>query len=122
MHRTLPYVAAVLLVAQAAIHVQQYLAAGFRDVPVIGPLFLAQAVLAVIISGVLVVRGGRTAAAAGIALSVGALLALILAKTLGLFGFSSGAWRLLEIVTVVVEVATVGVLIPLAEPRPAAHR
>lgn len=114
MHRSLPIAAAVLLVAQGALHVQQYATGGFRDVPVIGPLFLAHAVLAVVIAAVVVSRGGWIPAAAGIALSVGAILALVLAKTVGFAGFVSGPWSSIEIVTAVVEALTVLALAPLA--------
>lgn len=116
MHRPLTIAAVVLLLLQGALHLQQYFAAGFRDVPVIGPMFLAHAVLAVVIAAVLVIRGGRVPAAAGIALSVGAILALVLAKTVGLFGFTAGPWLPTEIGTFVVEILTVLVLAPLAEP------
>lgn len=116
MHRTLPVAAAVLLVLQGAIHVQQYVAAGFRDVDVIGPLFLLHAVLAVVLAAVVLFRGGWIPAAAGIALSVGAILALVLAKTIGFAGFTSGSWQLMEIAAVVVEALTVVALAPLASP------
>lgn len=118
MHRTLPVAAAVLLLAQAAIHLQQYLVDGFRAVPVIGPMFLAHAALAVVIAVAVVVRPGWIPAAAGIVLSVGAILFLVLAKTTGVFGFQSGPWQTVEIATILVEVATVLVLAPLASRAP----
>lgn len=114
MRRSLSYAAGLLLVAQAAIHLQQYFAADFGQVPVIGPLFVVHALLAVIIAGLIVWRGRRSAAVAGVALSVGAIVALVLAKSGGLFGFSSGPWRLVEIVTVVIEAVTVVVLVAVA--------
>lgn len=114
MNRALPVAAAVLLVLQAALHLQQYVSAGFRSVPVIGPMFLAHAVLAVVVAAVVVWRRSWPAAAAGIALSVAAILALVLAKTVGFLGFTSGPWQAIEIATVVVEILTVLALVPLA--------
>ncbi len=84
----LRFIGAAALVGVAAVHLQQYFgAADLGSVKVIGPLFLANAIAALVIALVLAVRGGTTAAVAGIALSAGALSALAYSLSRPLFGF-----------------------------------
>jgi hypothetical protein len=79
---------AVCTVVSGVIHLylwgKQY---GYRDVPTIGPLFLAQGIVAILV-GLLVVVTRRVAVllvAAG--LLVASVIALVLAVEVGLFGF-----------------------------------
>ena len=79
---------AVCVIGSGVIHLylwgKQY---GYRDVPTIGPLFLLQAIVAIVI-GLLVVLSRRVVALlVGAGLMVASVVALVLAVEVGLFGF-----------------------------------
>ena len=80
---------AALLLAVAVVHGYLW-GRGYRDIDVIGPAFLLQAVLAVL-GALSVLAAPRRllpwAAAAGAVLAAGSLGALVLSTTVGLFGF-----------------------------------
>jgi hypothetical protein len=60
---------------------------GYRDVPTIGPLFLIQGIVAIVL-GLLIILSRRVAVLlAGAVLMVGSVVALVLAVEVGLFGF-----------------------------------
>jgi predicted lipoprotein with Yx(FWY)xxD motif len=75
-----------LLAASGAIHLDLYLT-GYRSIPVIGPLFLAQVAAAFAVAAAVVVAGHWLAAGAGAALALGTLGGYLLAIWPGLFGF-----------------------------------
>ena len=66
---------------------------GYRDIPTVGPAFLAQASVFCAV-GVLILVGGpawlRLVAVLG---AGGSLLAFVLSRTVGLFGFSETGWE-----------------------------
>jgi hypothetical protein len=79
----------VLLVGTAAIHGYLW-QQGYSGIDVIGPAFLANAVLGLLGALLLLVAPARWlpwAAAAGAALAAGTLVALLLSTSVGLFGF-----------------------------------
>ncbi|NMH99426.1 hypothetical protein HF526_19215 [Pseudonocardia sp. K10HN5] len=81
-------VGAALTVAMGWIHLQLWFD-GFRDVRIIGVLFLLNAVGAAVLAvALLVVRFGRLApvAALGALFTAGTLAALVVSLTVGLFG------------------------------------
>ncbi len=82
-------VAAALVLAGGFIHLRLW-AGGYRALPAIGPLFLANAVASAVVGIGLVFTVGRAMVTAGLALSLGAMAALITGSTVGLFGFSEG--------------------------------
>ena len=86
-HALRPAAALAILVA-GAVHLDAWLAHGYRAIDVIGPLFLVNAVSAALIAGLLLVRGGRLASLAGIAYAGGTLAAFFASVYLGLFGFT----------------------------------
>lgn len=80
---------AALLLATAVIHGYLW-QQGYAGIDVVGPAFLANAVLGVLGALLLLVAPARWlpwGAAAGAALSVGTLVGLLLSTTVGLFGF-----------------------------------
>jgi hypothetical protein len=89
-----PYLlGALLLAGQAAVHVQQYVSL-FHEVRWIGPLFLADAVVSVVVIAALTVRRWRRLAAlAGIAIAVFALGSLVVSYGHGLFGWQETGFR-----------------------------
>jgi hypothetical protein len=60
---------------------------GYRDVPTIGPLFLAQGIAAILIGLVVLITRRVAAVIVGAGLMVASVVALVLAVEVGLFGF-----------------------------------
>jgi predicted lipoprotein with Yx(FWY)xxD motif len=97
-----------LLVATGAIHLDLYLT-GFRNVHIIGWLFLLQVIAAFGLAVVIAVSGGRLAAALGGLFALSTLGGYLLSVWIGLFGFRE-VRTTAGIVAGVVEVAAFGVL------------
>lgn len=83
-------IAALLLVVQGAVHLRLW-DGGYRSIDVIGPLFLAGGIAALVLAVAVLVRPGRVVVAAGLALSAGQIVGLLLSSTVGLFGLQT-AW------------------------------
>lgn len=79
-------VGAGLLAASGAIHLDLYLTS-YGHVPTIGPLFLLQAIAALVLVVAIVVHGHPVAAAAGALLALSTLGGYVLALLVPLFGF-----------------------------------
>jgi hypothetical protein len=77
---------AALVGGSGAIHLHLWVA-GYRDIHIIGPLFLAQAISAFVIAFAVVVSRRTTSALAGIALLAGTTGGLLLSSWHGVFGF-----------------------------------
>jgi hypothetical protein len=113
---------AALLLAIAGIHFYLW-QDGYRDLEIIGPSFLLQVVVAV--GGALLVliaprRLLPVAAVLGALFALGSLGALILATTVGLFGFDESTKAPLWWETLWVEIAAIvvlGALTALSAPR-----
>lgn len=103
------------LAVSGVIHAYLYVQ-GYRHVPTIGPAFLLQASVFCVLA-VLILGGGpwwlQWAGAAG---APGLLVAFVLSRTVGLFGFIERGWEpspqaalsvIAEVLTVVLVVATV---------------
>jgi predicted lipoprotein with Yx(FWY)xxD motif len=111
-------VGAGLLAATGAIHLDLYLT-GYKNIPTIGWLFLLQVIAAFGLALLVLVRGGRIAAALGAGFAVATLGGYLLSIWFGLFGFKE-VRTTAGIVAGLIEVATFAVLAPLAlAPAPA---
>lgn len=119
LDRSLRLLAAALILIQGTTHVQRWLD-GYRAVEVIGPLFVVNAVAAVVVAVVLVVRGGLPSTLAGIGLSFVTLVAFSLTRQTGLFGFVERRWDIVSFVAVGAEV--LGMLVLLAQATLATRR
>jgi hypothetical protein len=118
-------VGAVAVLVVGAVHLQQYLG-DYHAIPTIGPLFLLNAIgsTAVAVGLLLPVErwiGGRRGeiavgllALGGVTIGLGALIALYIAETSTLFGFSEGTFETVMWIAVVSEVAAVILLAPVA--------
>lgn len=103
-------VGAVMLAAEAAVHIQQY-SAIVHSVRWIGPLFLANAAASLVAAAGLVHEGTRSLAAlAGIAISASALGGLVLSYGPGFLGWTEGGWRTALTIALVSELGAVLVL------------
>jgi len=117
--RTLRFVVALSLLAMGALHLQQYLGAGYSSIPTIGVLFLLNAIggailgLALISPIRVVVRSGAAElatgllGAAGAAMALASLVALAISKNGTLFGFHEAASGAPITVAIVAEVVAV---------------
>jgi hypothetical protein len=64
---------------------------GYRGAGV-GPAFLVDAAVSLVVGLLVLIRGSRTSAWAGSALCAAALIAYAMARTVGLFGFVETQW------------------------------
>jgi hypothetical protein len=106
-----------LLVASGVIHLHLWDIA-YRHVATLGPLFLVQAISAIVIAIAVLATRHILAVAAGLALAAGTIVGFILARTVGIFGFkltfSSGLANtvlVIEIVAVVMLALTGAMLL-----------
>ncbi len=98
---------ALLLVGEAAVHVQQY-AAVVHGVRWIGPLFLANAVACVAaVVGLASSRTRQLAALAGVVISAVALASLVVSYGRGPFGFYEAGFRTAIALAVITELGAV---------------
>ncbi len=97
-------VAALLI--QGGVHLQQYLD-GFSAVPVIGSLFLLNAVSSVGLALWLLKSDGLAPLGGGIALLLGSLASLFLTRTTGLFGYVTSGYGVSEILAIIFELVGV---------------
>jgi hypothetical protein len=114
------------LLGVGAVHLQQYLAAGYQTLPTIGTLFLLNAVGAAAVAVGLLApvgrlvrgRGGELAigalALAGVAIAAGSLIALFIAESRPLFGFEEFGYDTAVKLAIATEAATVLLLAPVA--------
>jgi hypothetical protein len=124
--RTMRILGALALLAVGAVHLQQYLGAGYRMIPTIGPLFLLNAIGSAIVGLALVLplerrlpgRIGNGAVAAlataAVLIALGSLIALFVSESGSLFGFSESGYRTAIVIAIVAEAATIVLLVPVA--------
>jgi hypothetical protein len=117
---------AVAILAVGAVHLQQYLGADYREVPTIGPLFLLNAIAAGVVGVGLLLPierffgergGGRIVgllALGAVAIAVGSLIALFIAESGPLFGFSEQGYDTPVLIAIASEAAATLLLAPVA--------
>jgi hypothetical protein len=91
MQRLARLVAAVLILAGGAVHLQLW-RGGYRGIPRIGPWFMANVIISVLLAVALLVRDDARVALAGVAFSLASLGALVMSRTVGIFGFTEKTW------------------------------
>ena len=101
--------AAAFLLAGGIVHLDLW-NGGYRYIPRIGPLFLANFVGSIPLA--VAVIGSRRAGIswAGIAFAAGSLVALILSRTVGLFGFTEMVWTPEAVKTLATELGAITTL------------
>lgn len=80
---------------------------GYSEIDVIGPLFLVNAVASLGAVLVLLARRPGPFVVLSLAISVGSLVAIVLTRTTGLFGFEESGYDSRAVLTIVAEVAAV---------------
>jgi hypothetical protein len=108
------YVGALSLLAAGAVHLQQYYAVYFRVIPVIGPLFVANFVVAVVLGVALLAPVRRRApqlhdlaAIGGILFAAGTIIGLEISERRTLFGFHEHGYRAAIVISIAVEAAAI---------------
>jgi hypothetical protein len=124
--RALRFAGALAILAVGAVHLQEYVGAGYQAIPTIGPLFLLNAIGSGIVGVLLllplqrVLAGGRGDAAVAllavtaVAIAIGSLIALFISDSTSLFGFSETGYRAAIVVAIIAEAATILLLGPVA--------
>lgn len=105
--------AAILMVLSGLVHIHLWDIA-YRHVATLGPLFLVQAIAALVMAVVLVVARAVIVALACIALMLGTVVGFILADTVGIFGFTLPAvtgWAYEALITELVSAVVLAVLV-----------
>jgi hypothetical protein len=123
--RTLRILGALAVLAMGAVHLQQYIGAGYHAIPTIGTLFLLNAIGSGLVGlGLLLPveralsarRAGATVGAlalAAVAMSAASLVSLFISESGSLFGFSESGYRTAIVVAIVAEAATILLLVPV---------
>lgn len=83
--------AAVSLAVGGIIHLQLWLS-GYRVIPYVGPFFIANVVVSALLALALVARNDPRVTLVAIVFSLASLVALVMSRTVGLFGFTEPAW------------------------------
>ena len=83
---------AVSLAVSAATHAYLYIH-GYQHIPKIGTAFLVQASVSFSLALLIVAGGPRWLQWAAAAMAGGSLVAFVLSRTVGLFGFSERGWE-----------------------------
>lgn len=100
---------AALVLVVGGVHLQQYYEL-LRFVPTVGTMFLANAVGAVVVAGLLLTRYRVLGALAGIGLALGSIGALAASRYVGLFGYTEPTLRDPVALSLAAEVAAALVL------------
>jgi hypothetical protein len=106
--RALRFAGAGFILLNGGVHLYLWEHA-YREIRVIGPLFLLNAVAALLIAIALLWKPEGISAVLGLALSVGTFGAFMLAVTVGVFDFTAG-WDLNAVLAAVGEIGAIVVL------------
>ncbi len=118
----LRYLGALATIVVGAVHLQQY-ADFIADVPTIGTLFLLNGVGAGVVVILLATRRTVLGALGGVALSAGALVAVLISMTDGgLFDYTEPTFRTAVVVAIVAEAAAIVLLLGYLAARRAPAR
>jgi hypothetical protein len=126
LFRTVRRLGALAVLAGGAVHLQQYIGADYRAIPIIGPLFLLNAIGSGLVGFALLAplerlvpdrRSDLTVsllASAAVMIGLGSLISLYISETSSLFGFSESGYRAPIIAAIAAELATLVLLVPVA--------
>jgi hypothetical protein len=91
MERVSRLCAVAFVAVSGLIHLQLW-QSGYRGIPNIGRLFMANVVVSAALALAVLVRSNVRLNLAGVVFSAGSLVALVLSRTVGIFGFTERAW------------------------------
>ena len=105
--RWIPRVAAATFVlVGGAVHLDLW-RSGYRGIEYIGPLFVANVAVSALLVLALLVQPNAKVALAGIAFSIGSLVALVLSRTTGLLGFTERTWTDMAVQATTAEIGAI---------------
>ncbi|MGH9103107.1 MAG: hypothetical protein ACRDYD_09045, partial [Acidimicrobiales bacterium] len=104
-----------LLAAVGAIHLHLWLA-GYRQLPTVGPLFLLDSIVCILLAAWIALRPWWLAAGAGAGVAAATLAGFWWSVELGVFGFRDSLQASFAVTAMAVEIAAVVVLGLLAVP------
>jgi hypothetical protein len=87
------FAVAATLAVSGVIHAYLYIDGGYRYIPTVGPGFLVQASTFCALAVLILVGAPEWFSWAGALLSIGALIAFALSRSIGLFGFTERGWN-----------------------------
>jgi len=93
MERTSRLAATAFVLLGGLVHLQLW-RSGYRGIPYVGPSFLANVGVSSVLAVAVFALHDRRVDLAGIVFSVASLGALVMSRTVGLFGFTERAWTL----------------------------
>jgi len=119
MHGIARLAAATFVLAGGYIHFDLW-RGGYRAIEYIGPLFVANAVVSVLLVLALLLRPDVRVAVAGVVFSLGSLAALVLSRTTGLLGFTERGWSDMAVQATTAEIGAIVAiaLLMVARGRP----
>lgn len=103
--RALRFMGAGFILVNGGVHIYLW-NDSYREIRVIGPLFVVNAVAALLLAAALLWRPEGITALLGLALSAGTFGAFMLTVTVGLFGFTTG-WDTKAVVAAVAEIGAI---------------
>jgi hypothetical protein len=111
----------ISMAVSGVIHAYLY-AHGYRDIPTVGPAFLAQASVFCAVAVLILIGGPAWLRLIALLGAGGSLLAFVLSRTVGLFGFSETGWEpspyaLLSVIAEVLTIVFVGAAAMRRRPR-----
>jgi hypothetical protein len=100
---------------------------GYRDIPTVGPAFLAQASVFCAVAVLILIGGPAWLRLVAVLGAGGSLIAFALSRTVGLFGFSETGWEpspyaLISVIAEVLTIVLVGAAAMRHRQRPAEIR
>jgi hypothetical protein len=101
--------AAVFLLIGGIIHYTLW-TSGYRFIPKIGPLFMANFLASIVLAAAVMMSRRATVGFAGIAFAAGSLAAVLLSRSVGVFGFTEPIWTSQAITTVISEIGAIATL------------
>lgn len=114
--RRLRIVLAGFVLVSGLVHLQQFLD-GFSTIPIIGPMFLANAAGSAILAGLLTWRSEAIWVVGAAILAAGSLAAILISRGPGLFGYVSTTFKAAEGLAVLAEGAAVLVAVTILVKR-----
>jgi hypothetical protein len=111
----------ISMAVSGVVHAHLYIH-GYRDIPTVGPAFLAQASVFCAVAVLILVGGPAWLRLVALVGAGGSLVAFTLSRTVGLFGFSETGWEpspyaLLSVVAEVLTIVLVGTTAMRQRPR-----
>jgi hypothetical protein len=105
------------LLVMAGVHLQRLLGAGYDQIPTIDTLFWLDVAAGFVLGVAVVVRGQALVALAGAAVAAGAIVALLVSHSSGLFGFTEPRFDAAVVIALVSEATAVVSLLGLLGMR-----